>query len=337
MPNTGTADLVTDLAAPPDVTQSYFVRKLLMNAQIYNYYERWADDVDLPQGEGRNVIVRRYAHLPLAGQLAQGVPPTGRVPTLDDFTVALVQHGDYVALTDIARWTQKDPIVNKFTELVGLQIGYTVDTYIRNIITNGTNVLFSNGTARTQVVTIIDGNDLDRTIRVLMRNGAEMYLGGNDGTSAANTYPVMPAYPCIIHPNTMFTLQNIAGFKDASQYRGAAKGEYGRYKSLAFFVATDPSSLGIGGRVDTGSGGASTAVANTGGTVDIYSTLAVGKHGYHMVKLNGKSTSFHAKPLGSAGTADPLDQLSTIGAKHTGAGLITNQNWLARLEHAVEN
>ena len=79
------------------------------------------------------------------------------------------------------------------------------------------------------------------------------------------------------------------------------------------------------------------AVANTGGVVDIYSTLAVGKHGYHMVKLNGKSTSFHAKPLGSAGTADPLDQLSTIGAKHTGAGLITNQNWLARLEHAVEN
>ena len=337
MPNTGTADLVTDLATPPDVTQTYFSRKLLMNAQIYNYYERWADDVDLPQGEGRNVIVRRYAHLPLAGQLSQGVPPTGKVPTLDDFTVALVQHGDYVALTDIARWTQKDPIVNKFTELVGLMIGYTVDTYVRNIVTNGTNVLFSNGTARTQVVTIPDGNDLDRVIRSLMRNGAEMYLGGNDGTTAVGTFPVMPAYPCIIHPNTIFTLQNISGFKDASQYRGAAKGEYGRYKSLAFFIATDPSSLGIGAPSSAGGGGTSSAVANTGGVADVYQSLAMGKHAYHAVKLNGKSTSFHAKPLGSAGTADPLDQLSTIGAKHTGAALITNQNWLASLEHAVEN
>lgn len=336
MPNTGTADLVTDLTSPPDATQTYFVKKLLMNANIPTFHERWADDVDLPTGEGRNVIVRRYAHLPLAGQLSQGVPPTGKVPTLDDFTVALVQHGDYVALTDIARWTQKDPIVNKFTELVGLMIGYTVDTYIRNIIAAGTNALFSNGTARTQVVTIPDGNDLDRVIRSLMRNGAEMYLGGSDGTTAVGTYPVMPAYPCIIHPNTMFTIQNIAGFKDASQYRGAAKGEYGRYKSLAFFVATDPSSLGVGGFNVTGSGGSSTAVANTSGTVDVYRSIAIGKHAYHMVKLNGKSTSFHAKPLGSAGTADPLDQLSTIGAKHTGAGLITNNNWLAGLEHAVE-
>src|SRR3990167_239511 len=325
MANTGTADLVTDLTSPPDATQTYFVRKLLMNAQIYNYYERWAEDAALPQGEGRNVIVRRYAHLPLAGQLAQGVPPTGKVPTLDDFTVALVQHGDYVALTDIASWTQKDPIVNKFTELVGLMIGYTVDTYARNIVT-----------ARAQVVTIIDGNDLDRVIRSLMRNGAEMYLGGSDGTTAVGTYPTMPAYPCIIHPNTMFTLQNISGFKDASQYRGAAKGEYGRYKSLAFFVATDPSSLGIGAPSVAGSGGSTSAVANTSGVADVYQTLAIGKHGYHMVKLNGKSTSFHAKPLGSAGTADPLDQLSTIGAKHTGAALITNQNWLGLLEPAGE-
>ena len=170
-----------------------------------------------------------------------------------------------------------------------------------------------------------------------MRNGAEMYLGGNDGTTAVGTFPVMPAYPCIIHPNTIFTLQNISGFKDASQYRGAAKGEYGRYKSLAFFIATDPSSLGIGAPSSAGGGGTSSAVANTGGVADVYQSLAMGKHAYHAVKLNGKSTSFHAKPLGSAGTADPLDQLSTIGAKHTGAALITNQNWLASLEHAVEN
>ena len=334
--NTTTADLVTDLATPPDVTQTYFVRKLLMNARIYNYHERWADPVDLPQGEGRNIIVRRYAHLPIAGQLSQGVPPTGRVPTLDDFTVALVQHGDFVALTDIARWTQKDPIVNKFTELIGLQIGYTIDTYIRNIIVNGTNVLFSNGTARTDVVTILDGNDLDRLQRSLWINGAEFVLGGNGGSSNVGTAPTMPAYACIVHPRTVFTLQNIAGFKDASQYRGAAEGEYGRYKSLAFFMATDPSSLGIGAAVTTGAGGNSTVVTNTSGVADIYHTLAIGKHAYHQVKLNGKSTTFHVKPMGSAGTADPLDQLSTIGAKHTGAGLITNQNWESRLEHAVE-
>ncbi len=336
MANTGTADLVTDLAAPPDATQTYFVRKLLMNARIYNFYERFADDVDLPQGEGRNVIVRRYAHLPLAGQLSQGIPPTGKVPTLDDFTVALVQHGDYVALTDMARWTQKDPVVNKFTELIGLMMGYTVDTYIRNIAIAGTAVTFSNGAARTDLVTILDGNDLDRAIRTLLSNGAEFLFGGNDGTTAVGTAPTMPAFALVVHPRTVFTLQNITGFKDASQYRGAAPNEYGRYKSLACFLATDPSSLGIGAPSVASAGGTSSAVTNTAGTVDVFQSLAIGKHAYHQVGLNGKSTSLHVKPLGSAGTADPLDQLSTIGAKHTGAGLITNNNWINRIEHAVE-
>ena len=336
MANVTTVDLGTDLVNRPDPTQSYFVRNLLRNAMIPLFHERWGDSESLPGNEGRNIILRRYAHLPLAGQLSQGMPPTGQTPVLDDFTVALIQHGDFIALTDVARWTQKDPILNKFTDLLGLQGGYTYDTYIRDIITNGTNVLFSNGAARTDVVTIPDGNDLDRLSRTMTINGAEISLGGNDGTTMENTYPVMPAYPVIIHPRTWFTLQNIAGCKDASQYRGAAPGECGRYKDLAFFRATDPASLGVGGAFVTGSGGASAAVVNTAGTVDVFITLAIGKHAYHRVALSGASMSYHAKPLGSAGAADPLDQIGTNGWKNTGACLITNQLWMAKLEHAVE-
>lgn len=336
MANVTTTDLKTDLASPPDATQTYFSRNLLRTASIPLYHERWGDNEEIPAGEGRNIIMRRYLHLPLAGQLSQGVPPTGQTPTLDDFTVALVQHGDFVALTDIARWTQKDPILNKFTELLGLQGGYTYDTYIRDIVVNGTNVLFSNGALRTDVVTIPDGNDLDRMSRTLAINGAEIQLGGNDGTSMENTYPVSPAYPVIIHPRAWFTFQNIAGCKDSAQYRGAAPGEIGRYKDLAFFRATDPSNLGVGAAVVTGAGGASAAVVNTAGTVDIFSSLAIGKHAYTKVALNGRSMSYHAKPLGSAGAADPLDQIGTNGWKNIGACLITNQNWMVRLEHACE-
>ena len=336
MANVTTNDLRTDLASPPDPTQAYFVRNLLRNATIPLYHERWGDSESIGGNDGRNIIFRRYAHLPLAGQLSQGVPPTGQTPTLDDFTVALVQHGDFVALTDVARWTQKDPVLNKFTELLGLQGGYTYDTYVRDVIINGTNVLFSNGAARTDVVTIPDGNDLDRMSRTLAINGAEVSLGGNDGTSMENTYPVSPAYPVIIHPRTWFTLQNIAGCKDSAQYRGAAAGEIGRYKDLAFFRATDPSSLGVGAAVTVGAGGTSALVSNTAGAVDIYHTLAIGKHSYHRVGLSGKSMSYHAKPLGSAGAADPLDQIGTNGWKNIGACLITNQSWMVRLEHATE-
>ena len=336
MANVTTLELVTDLAAPPDPTQSYFARNMLRNAKIPLHYERWGDSEYIPGAEGRNIILRRWAHLPVAGQLQQGIAPTGQTPTLDDFTVALVQFGDFIALTDMARWTQKDPVLNKFTELLGLQAGYTYDTYIRDIVANGTNVNFSNGAARTDVFTIPDGNDLDRMIRTLAINGAEYHLGGNDGTTMANTYPISPAYACVIHPRTWFTLQNISGCKDRAQYNGAAEGEIGRYKELAFFRATDPSNLGVGAPSTAAGGGTSAVVTNTGGTVDVYHSVAFGKHAYHRVHLSGKNTSYHAKPLGSGGTADPLDQIGTNGWKTTGACLITNQNWMVRLEHAVE-
>ena len=336
MANVTTTDLRTDLATPPDVTQSYFTRNMLRNAVIPLFYERWGDSEYIPGAEGRNIILWRYVHLPVAGQLAEGIPPTGQTMTRNDFTVALIQLGDFVALTDMARWTQKDGVLNRSTEMLGLQAGYTYDTYIRDIVTNGTTVTYSNGAARTDVVTIPDGNDLDRMSRTLSVNGAEISLGGNDGTTAENTYPVSPAYPVVIHPRTWFTLQNISGCKDAAQYRGAAPGEIGRYKDLAFFRATDPANLGVGAPSSAAAGGTSAAVVNTGGTVDVYHSVAFGKHGFHRVHLSGKNTSYHAKPLGSSGVADPLDQIGTNGWKTSGPGLIKNQGWLVRLEHAVE-
>jgi len=42
------------------------------------------------------------------------------------------------------------------------------------------------------------------------------------------------------------------------------------------------------------------------------------------------------KPKGSAGTADPLDQISTVGWKVDGfAAKILQPLWMVRIEHAV--
>ena len=41
--------------------------------------------------------------------------------------------------------------------------------------------------------------------------------------------------------------------------------------------------------------------------------------------------------LGSAGTADPLDQMATVGWKVDGfAAVILNGDWIVRLEHPIE-
>ena len=328
-----TADIVTDLSSPPDVTQAYFSKKLLTRAKYRNYHARWAASSEIPAKEGKTIIMRRYLHLALAtSPLAEGVPPAGKSVSLDDFQATLVQHGDFIALSDYAQWTQKDPILQHWTMLLGEQEGYTIDSVDRDTAVAGTTVVYANAAARTSLNEIVDFNDLDRAIRTLANNGAEKMLDGNGGSTNENTYPVQPAWPAITLPDVMFDLQNVSGFKWASEYKGAAEGEVGRYKQLAFFESPDPSSLGAGGKKFAGGGASSTLVKNTAGTADVYTILIFGQNGFTKVPLSGKTSSFYAKPLGSAGTADPLEQVATIGWKTISARLRTKEEWLCRIE-----
>ena len=328
----GTGQLVSDLSPEPGVTQAYFSRKMLKRAMQKNFHARWAGSVELPANEGTTVMMRRWLHLALAlSPLTEGVAPAGKTPSLDDYQATLVQHGDFIAVTDKARWTQKDPFLNEFTMLLGEQEGMTIDVVDRDTAIGTTNAFYANGTQITDVTEIPDFNDLDRIIRALQDAGAETPLSGNSNNDSQNSYPVAPAYPGITRPAVMFDIQNINGFKYAWEYKGAVEGEGGRYKELAFFPAADVSNLGAGAKVYLGGGGSSTAVKNTASVADVYTILFFGKDAFKKIPLSGKSSSFIAKSQGSAGTADPLDQISTMGWKTIGARKRTNELWMARL------
>lgn len=336
MANVLSTNLTTSISPSPDATQSFYHRELLERAKYNEFYGRWADSVSLESKKGKTVIMRRYAHLALAlSPLAESEPPTGKTPTLEDYQATLKQFGDFIALSDYADFTGIDDYQRHWVGLLGEQAGYTMDAVDRDVVTAGTNVFYSNGAARTDVVSIIDENDLDRAIRDLSNGGAMKLLSGNQGSTTVGSSPIMAAYPAVVLPNVCFDLQNLNNFKWASEYKGAIEGEVGRYKQLAFFESADPSSLGAGGKKFNSGGGSSTAVDNTAGTVNVYTIMIFGKHGFTRVPLNAGSTKVIRKALGSAGTADPLDQLQTMGWKNTSARLITNQDWLCRIECAV--
>lgn len=330
------SNLVTSISPSPDATQSFYVRELLLRAKYQEHYGRWADNVSLPEKKGKTVIMRRYAHLAMAlSPLSEATPPAGKTPTLTDYQATLYQFGDFIALSDYADMTGIDDYQRHWIGLLGEQAGYTMDAVDRDVVTAGTNIIYSNGAARTDVVSIVDENDLDRAIRSLSNNGAQKSLSGNAGSSNVGSTPIMAAYPAVTLPDVMFDLQNLTGFKWASDYKGAVEGEVARYKQIAFFEAPDPSSLNAGGKKFNSGGGTSSAVKNTTGTVNVYTIMVFGKHGFTHVPLNGNSTRTIRKALGSAGTSDPLDQVQTMGWKNTSARLITNQDWLVRIECAA--
>ncbi len=329
-------DLVTTLSPAPDPTQAFYEREMLMRAKYAEVYGRFADVSSLAKKKGKTVIMRRWAHLALAlSPLTESIPPSGKTPTLTDYSATLKQFGDFIVLSDYADLTGIDDYQTFWVGLLGEQAGYTIDAVDRDVATAGTNVIYSNGAARTDVKTIVDENDLDRAERSLANNGAQKMLSGNSGSTNVGSTPIMAAYPAVTMPDVLFDLQNLDGFKWASDYKGAVEGEVARRKQIAFFESADPSSLGAGGKKFAGGGASATDVKNTASVADVYTITIFGKHGFTRVPLDGESTRTIRKALGSGGTSDPLDQIQTFGWKNTSARLITNQNWLVRLECAA--
>ena len=341
MADVKSTSLVTDLATSPEVTQTYFDKVLLSRTEYYQYFSRWATSKPLKQKTGKNVIFRRYLHLnPSIAALTEGVAPEGKIPNLDDYTAVLSQYGDVIATTDFAEMTQTDPFLNEFYELLGEQAGYSVDMIYRDVAQAGTgNVIYANGTARTSVTSIVDNNDLDRMIRSMKNNGARMMIEGMAVSGAnSNMFPVMPGYPCVIHPNFYHDVQNVSGFRSVETYKsggGMMPGEIGRYRNLVFFEAPDPDTLGGGAKVLTGAGGTSSAVDNTSGTADVYLSVVFGREGFTIVPLDGTSTRTVTKDRTSGGPANPLNQVGTMGWITSITSLRTNENWLGRFETAA--
>jgi N4-gp56 family major capsid protein len=270
------------------------------------------------------------------------VAPEGKKPTNTDYRAPLAQYGDYIAMTDFLEATSIDDIQTHWAGLLGDQAGYSMDVIERDVVTAGTNAIFANGTERAHVNSLIDSNDLDRAIRFLMKNSGETLIGGNTGNNTVNSFPTMPSYASIIAPYTLMDLQKLPDFKFASEYKGASEGEVGRYKMIAFFIAPDVgdslgSALNVGAKIiPDGGGDDNDVVLSTSGTkADVYITLVFARHFFTKIPFSSLTSSLIRKAAGSAGSLDPLNQISTMGWKNASARLRTNENWGTRIEHGV--
>ena len=77
--------------------------------------------------------------------------------------------------------------------------------------------------------------------------------------------------------------------------------------------------------------------AETNSALDVHGTIVFGRDAYGVVDVEGKgAVQLIVKPHGSSGTADPLDQRATVGAKVTAyTAAILNDLWIVRIEHTV--
>jgi N4-gp56 family major capsid protein len=121
----------------------------------------------------------------------------------------------------------------------------------------------------------------------------------------------------------MYDLQNSSEWRDAQNYHRTGRpfdGSVGEMYGLCFWE-TDKAKV--------------YADAGSGSTVDVYTALVFGQDAFGIVNLAGHNLQTVFKPLGSAGTADPLNQQQTMGWKVTFGTKILQQGFMLRWEGAT--
>lgn len=315
--------LTTTTQIPAEVN-NYYDRNLLEAAAPLLLHTKWAQVRDIPRKAGTKIIkFRKYSLLAAATTpLTEGITPVGSSLSVTDITAEALQYGDFITVTDVLDFTTEDPELTIAGEQLGMQAGDTLDQLTRDVLAAGTNKYFGgSATLRTQLTAsdLITTTLLDKVIRLLKNNKARKVMQMVNPDQGYNTTPLNACFVGIVHPNVSYTLTGLTGFIPVEKYANKSnvmEGEIGAYKEIRFVETTNA-------KVFTGGGA---------GGVDVYGTLVMGMNAYGITRISGEALKNIIKPLGSAGTADPLDQRATSGWKATFVAKILNNDYIVRIE-----
>lgn len=253
--------------------------------------------------------------------LTEGTPGAAMDATWTEIVASVAQYGGWIAYTDMAEMQSIDQIVPETVENFGEAMAEAAELLTRDVLSAGTNIQYA-GTA-TSRATVGSGmflllKELRAAKRTLLRNNAHpVKAEGNK-------------FVLYTHPDCIFDLEGDSNITNIWQYAG----DRGIDKNQLFDVAFQDLPFGI--RVYQSSLCRVFASLGLSGA-DVYGNLLFGEEWFGTIDLDALPARVYTKDFGSAGTADPLNQLATVGYKFSWASVILNQNNGIRIETESSN
>lgn len=327
------AENITTTTQISNRTAAFAVAKLLMRALPLLVFEKFGQTYPIPNNSTTIAKFRRFEALDsTVNYLVEGVTPSAKQLSVSDVTAQLRQIGDLIVISDVVKDTQEDPTLDQAVEVLGEQAAQMVEKMRYGVLTAGTNVFLANGSARTDVNTILTLNMIRKVIRSLKQQNCRPITSIVKSTPAYGTVAVTPAFVAVCHPDVEADLRGISGFLDVKNYGNTApfEGELGAVEGVRFIVSTTVSSFPDGG------GNKGSMVSTSGVKADVYPILVFAKDAYGIVPLKGKDAlSIRVINPDTIDKSDPLGQRGYVGWKSMQTAVILNQAWMARMEVAV--
>lgn len=305
-PNTNT----TEAPGLSEEMKTYYSDYLIDNAEPELVHDQFGQKHPIPENSGKTIQFRKYSPLPKAtNALTEGVTPPGQKLTMGVVEGTVSQYGGFIELSDMLIMTAIDNNLVQATALIGSQAGRTLDTITREVLNGGTSVLRPNNKA--SISAIAESDKL--TVDMIKRAVRELKV--------MNAPRINGEYVAIIHPDTAYDIMTDPEWKYPHQYQDTTElynGEIGKIAGVRFVETTEA-------KVFKGAGASGR---------DVYSTLVLGSNAYGVTEIKGGGLQHIVKQLGSAGTADPLNQRATVGWKATKTAVRLVEAYMVRIETA---
>lgn len=289
-----------------NVMNIFYDKVFLDRAKMMLSHDFGAQRKTIPGNQGVSVKWNRFTPLAVATTaLTEGTAnPSAVEMSTTVVSTTMATYGNFTAVSDMFNLTSLDVNLKEHVEVHGQNCGETLDTLIRNELTNGTAQLVTATTLTNIAATdVLSGAAIRKAVRILKIAKAQRFDNGY--------------YRGIIQPNASYDL-------------------FGNTEWLnSISIYTDPTQLkaGVVGKLH----GVEFVETNNGftvaSTVTVYSTFVFGKNAYGTVALdNQPGNRIYVKTPGANSTDNPLDVYSTVGWKAYFAVKVLNSTWVQNIQ-----
>lgn len=284
----------------PHLIGKYYDRLLLDNLYPDLYLYQFGEKRKLPANSGKTIFFNRWVKLAAAAAVTEGTPvvTSGMSATFVSATVAgyaiAAKHSDFVIMTAIS-----DAVAGAVQE-VSKSLALAIDNTIRTTLSAASvgTMVRASGTASGSILAAnrVTAKDILRCLRTLNATNAKTFPDG--------------FFAGILHPYQIWDVQSdtsTGGWIDVNKYasndtvKNLYRGEVGQMYGIRIVRSSNVKALYAAGGL---------SAANSG-----FQGYIMGPGAYGVVELDEGSARVFVKQLGSAGSADPVNQLASIGAK----------------------
>jgi N4-gp56 family major capsid protein len=288
---------------------TYLERKFLARAMYQLVYKEGAVTQTQVAGNGASITFNRYAPLSTAvTPLTQGSNPSDAAITAAQVSVTLAEYGNTLRMSKFLSLTSIDKGNKEKIELLGQNMGETLDELVRAELFSGATVQYAN--SRASLITVAVGDvfnatEVKKAVRTLEAAKAMPY---SDGMFIGKVQPV-----------TKYDLISDTVWVNAKTYSDVKKlyqGEMGELYQVRFLLSKN-------GKVETGAG--------AGGT-NVYSNFVHGDQSFGVYDLEGDLPQLVIKISGPQDTSNPANRFSTASWVGSFATKTLNANWIVNVK-----